>query len=126
MLYFCRMKRDISTRQDIELLIRSFYDKVKADPMIGFIFSRVNWEQHLPVMFDFWENTLFYTGSYTGNPVEVHKRVHNFVPLKEEHFQRWLSLFTGTVNELFEGEKAELARQRALSIATILRMKINS
>ena len=120
------MKQDITTREDVERLVLSFYDKVKVDEQIGFIFSRVDWEKHLPVMFNFWENTLFYTGGYTGNPVEAHRRIHSFVPLKEEHFQRWISLFTATVDELFEGEKAELAKQRAVSIATILRIKISS
>ncbi len=59
------MKKDIENRKDIELLVRSFYDKVKADDTIGYIFNdiaKVNWEKHLPVMFDFWENVLFYTG----------------------------------------------------------------
>lgn len=118
------MKKDITTREDVELLVRTFYDKVKADPLISMIFSRVNWEKHLPVMFDFWENTLFYTGSYTGNPLEVHRRVNNFYPLNEAHFDRWAGLFTSTVDELFEGTKAVLAKQRAVSLAVVLKIKI--
>ena len=64
------MKKDIKTREDIELLVISFYDKVKADDTIGYIFNdvaKVNWEKHLPVMFDFWENILFFTGGYLGS-----------------------------------------------------------
>ena len=40
------MKKDIETRDDIELLVNSFYEKVKADPVIGHIFTdvfKVNW-----------------------------------------------------------------------------------
>ena len=121
------MKKDVKTREDIELLVNTFYDKVKVDPVIGHIFTdvfKVNWQKHLPVMYDFWENTLFFTGSYTGNPMESHRRLHNVFPLNEEHFKRWVALFLSTVDELFEGEKALLAKQRALSIATVMKIKI--
>ena len=121
------MKKDIQTRTDIEALISRFYEKVKADPVIGYIFTdvaKVNWEKHLPVMFDFWENTLFYSGSYSGNPMKVHQRLHRMFNLKAEHFTSWIKLFTSTVDELFEGEKALLAKQRAVSIATIIQMDL--
>ena len=121
------MKKDIENRKDIELLVDRFYDKVIADPLIGFIFNdiaKVNWAKHLPVMYDFWENTLLYSGSYTGNPMEIHNRLNKVVPLTAAHFQQWLDLFTGTVDELFEGEKSRLAKQRAISIATLMQIKI--
>ena len=121
------MKKDIKTREDIELLVTTFYDKVKPDPVIGHIFTsvfKVNWDKHLPLMFDFWENALFYTGAYLGNPMESHRRLHSIFPLSEEHFNRWIVLFTETVDQLFEGEKALLAKQRALSIATVMKIKI--
>jgi hemoglobin len=122
------MKQDIQTRDDIELLVRSFYEKVKKDPVIGYIFNdlaEVNWEKHLPVMFDFWENTIFYTGSYSGNPMKSHQRLYQLYSLKAEQFNQWVHLFTVTVDELFEGEKAELAKQRALSISTVMQIKIS-
>jgi len=121
------MKKDIEERNDIELLVNSFYDKVKADPVIGFIFNdiaKVNWKKHLPVMYDFWENTLLFTGNYTGNPMEIHRRLNQVIPLTPAHFQQWLVLFTTTVDELFAGQKAELAKQRAISIAMLIQLKI--
>jgi hemoglobin len=121
------MKKDIENREDIQLLVNTFYDKVTADPLIGFIFNdivKVNWERHLPVMYDFWENTLFYTGGYTGNPMEIHRRLNQLIPLRSEHFQQWTYLFTLTTDELFSGDKAMLAKQRAVSIATIMQIKI--
>jgi len=121
------MKKDIENRADIELLVRSFYDKVKADDTIGYIFNdiaKVNWEKHFPVMFDFWENVLFYTGSYEGNPMVIHQHINRVVPLTREHFGRWNELFVKTVDELFEGSNAMLAKQRALSIATVMQIKI--
>jgi hemoglobin len=121
------MKNDINSRGDVERLVTKFYEKVIADPLIGPIFTevvQVNWEKHLPVMFNFWENALFYTGNYSGNPMMSHQRLNEIFPLQEQHFNQWVLLFTETVDELFEGEKANLAKQKALSISTILRIKI--
>lgn len=121
------MKKDITGRVDIESAIRSFYDKVLADDTIGFIFTdvaKVNWEKHLPIMYDFWENVLFFTGKYTGDPMNVHRHLNSTIELKAEHFRRWTYLFNLTIDELFEGENAERAKQRALSIATIMQVKL--
>lgn len=123
------MKKDIRTREDIELLINSFYEKVKSDPVIGYIFTdvvKVNWNKHLPVMYSFWENTIFFTGGYSGNPMEIHKRLNQRVHLKAEFFERWTALFTDTVDEMFAGEKASLAKQRAISIAVVMQIKIHN
>ena len=54
----------------------------------------------------------------------VHKKLHNKTPLNAAHFKEWIQLFTQTIDELFEGEKAELAKQRAISIATMMQIKI--
>jgi hemoglobin len=62
-------------------------------------------------MFDFWENTIF-TGTYSGNLMESHKKLHNIFPFTEEYFRRWVAIFTASVDDLFEGEKALLAKQR--------------
>jgi hemoglobin len=121
------MKKDIETVADIKALIDHFYDRVVTDPMIGYFFTetfKVNWAKHLPVMYSFWENTLFYTGNYGGNPMMIHRRIHELAHLTEEKFDRWVTLFCSSVDELFEGEKAELAKQRAESIATIMKIKI--
>lgn len=123
------MKKDLENRKDIELLITTFYDKVKADDTIGYIFNeiaKVNWEKHLPIMFDFWENVLFFTGGYNGNPMIVHQHLNRVVPLTQQHFKQWEKLFTETVDELFDGTNAILAKQRALSISTVMQVKIIS
>ena len=126
---FIIMKSDIAGRGDIEVMVRTFYDKVRIDPVIGPIFNdvaNINWEKHLPVMFDFWENTIFFTGGYSGNPMKPHQELNRIFPLQEKHFSQWLELFRSTVDELFVGEKAELAKQRAMSIATIMQVKFKS
>jgi hemoglobin len=123
------MKKDIETKKDIELLVDTFYDKVRADELIGYIFTdiaKVNWEKHLPVMYSFFENMLFYTGSYMGNPMELHKHINCLFPLNESHFSRWSFLFNKSVDELFHGKKAELAKQRAKRISAVMQIKIFS
>jgi hemoglobin len=120
-------KKDIEDRKDVQTLIDAFYGKVRTDDTIGYIFTdvaRVDWEHHLPVMYDFWESVLFQKPGYSGNPMEVHRLLNQREPLKKEHFERWKKLFLETVGEHFEGEKAELARQRAVSISTMIQIKI--
>lgn len=121
------MKTDIRNREDIAELVNAFYEKVKQDDLIGFLFNdvaRVNWEKHLPIMYDFWEGVLFQSGHYAGNPMTAHMHLNEKSPLKAEHFSRWKELFLQTINERFEGEIAELARQRAVSIATVMQIKV--
>lgn len=121
------MKKEIENRDDVILLVDTFYDKVKPDPVIGYFFSKVvevHWEKHLPVMYNFWENIIFHTGGYTGNPMRIHIGLHQQSAMKKEHFDRWIQLFNETIDELFEGEKAEQAKQRALSIATVMQINI--
>ena len=121
------MKRDIENRSDIELMVDTFYKKVLADKQLGFIFqdvAKVNWSTHIPILYDFWENVILFTGSYEGNPVNLHKHLHTIEPLSKTHFDRWNKLFILTVDQLFEGSKAGLAKERAISISGILRDKV--
>ena len=120
-------RSDITSRQDIERLVNQFYDAVKADATIGYFFTEavaVNWEKHLPVMHAFWENVLFHTGGYSGNPMERHKQLNQQSAIEPAHFQQWLHLFASTVDRLFAGENAEIIKQRATSIATVMQLKI--
>jgi hemoglobin len=121
------MLPDITSRADVELLVNTFYDKVRADELIGPLFgevARVNWELHLPKMYDFWEGILFGTGGYRGRPMPPHFRLTQQHPLLAHHFERWLSLFFATVDELFEGEKAGEVKVRALNIASIMEFRV--
>jgi hemoglobin len=117
------MKKDIDNRADIQLLVDSFYNKVKADETIGYLFNdvaQVNWELHLPRMYDFWENILFQTGSFKGNPMAAHVQLHQKSPLTATHFERLQQLFLATVDD-----QAELIKQRARSIATMMQIKVH-
>lgn len=121
------MKKDIESKEDIKTLIDLFYEKVKSDDTIGFIFNdivKTNWEKHLPVMYCFWENVIFYTGNYSGQPLNFHMDLNTIIPLTLAHFKRWNQLFEDSVNELFAGANAENAKQKAVSISTVMQIKI--
>jgi hemoglobin len=53
-------------------------------------------------------------------------RPHLMLPLKGEHFDRWLLLFEATARELFEGEVADSFIQRARRIADSFEMGVAS
>lgn len=117
---------DLKTREDIIVLVNTFYTKVQENKTLDNLFNtvaKVDWESHLPKMYDFWETLLFHKASYKGNPMQVHKMLHQLEKFKKSDFEIWLELFQETVNELFEGEKAELAKTRALSVATSIQLK---
>ena len=107
---------DILTADDIRTLVDRFYDKVNGDELLGPIFNdvaKVDWGHHLPVMYQFWESLLLGAKSYQGAPFPKHM----VLPVEQQHFERWFSLFVMTVNENFQGSKAEEAKGRALCIA---------
>ena len=114
------MKKDIQDREDIIKLVDAFYKKIKVDGTLGYIFTDIahtNWETHLPRMYDFWENILFSTGNFDGNPMMTHKNLNKKVQMDFTHFNRWNTLFKETVDTLFKGEKAEEIKNRAMNIS---------
>lgn len=123
------MKKDISNETDIKLLVDSFYKKAIADESLGHIFTdvaKVNWEHHLPVMYSFWQSVLFGEIGYTGNPMENHIKLNEKITLTADHFNTWKFLFIQTVEDNFEGEIANLAIEKARSIADLMFYKIHN
>ncbi len=118
---------DIEKRADVELLVKSFYSKALRDKLIGHFFSEVaklDLDTHLPTMYDFWESTLFGVSTYQGNPMIKHIALHKKSPMESHHFVQWLTLWRGTVNELFKGPKADEAINRAQQIAHLMEYKV--
>lgn len=114
---------DITDDEDVEKLVHSFYRKVQNDKRLGYIFNdyaEVNWDEHLPKMVDFWSNLLFQTGRYDGRPF----RQHASLPVEKMDFSRWYNLFEETVDELFEGEKADHAKAMAGKIASSFSVRL--
>ncbi|QCX53005.1 group III truncated hemoglobin [Elizabethkingia sp. JS20170427COW] len=119
--------RDISTREDIELLVDTFYNKVMIDDYIGPFFNeiaKVNWGKHLPIMYSFWESILFGKMTYKGNPMMKHFPINEIKALEKDHFNHWVKLWTESVEELFQGEYADAAIYKASNIANLMGYKM--
>lgn len=117
------MKQEIKNREQVKLLVDSFYKKVNADALLSPVFNteaNVSWEEHLPKMYKFWGTQLTGTGDYSGRPFPPHIELN----IGAAHFERWLKLFVETVDELFEGEAAAVAKQKAMNIAAVFQHKL--
>lgn len=121
-------KRDIKTRDDIFLLVSSFYVKVRKDTVLGPFFNDAikDWDAHLDNLTSFWQASLFLKTKYMGNPLKAHVKVdqENNNSISEVHFGLWLNLWFETINELFEGDYAENAKHKARKMSTFLYLKI--
>ncbi|MFV0304029.1 MAG: group III truncated hemoglobin [Moheibacter sp.] len=121
------MKSDVTNLDDIKEVVYSFYEKVKEDDILSIFFSEIvniDWESHLPLMIGFWENVLFYTGDYEGNPLDTHRKIHKLHPTNNIHFNRWLRLFENTIDKMYVGENANKMKQHSRAIAEVMLSKI--
>lgn len=125
-------KKDIENREDVFLLVSEFYKKVRKDPVLGPFFNRViqDWEAHIERLTTFWESSLFMTRKleqrYHGNPLQVHIEVdqQNDNAITQVHFGLWLNLWFATLDELFDGEYAQNAKNRARKMGTFMYLNI--
>ncbi|MCE7483368.1 group III truncated hemoglobin [Microbacterium profundi] len=111
---------DLRDRDDVFRLVSEFYRHAFDDDLLGPIFTDIahmDLEHHLPIICDFWETVLFRAGLYQRNALAIHVSLNARAPLGAEHFDRWLALWSSTVNDYFAGEKAELAKVQAGRIA---------
>ncbi len=116
-------KQDIQGLDDIKLLVNNFYDKVRDDNFLAPIFNaqiQERWPQHLETMYTFWQTVLLSEHTYYNSPFPPHAKL----PVSHAHFAQWLTLFTQTIEELFNGEKADEALWRAKKMAEMFEMKI--
>lgn len=118
---------DIQNQDDLYLLVDEFYKKLLADGTISYIFTdvvKIKIEEHLPILVTFWSQAILGTGGYTNNLTQLHLAVNAKEYLSPDLFTIWLKHFNTAVDENFRGEKAEQIKTQALSIATILQIKI--
>lgn len=118
---------DIAAREDVERLVRAFYERALADPIIGFIFTDVaqlDIEAHVPTIADFWETLLLGAGTYRGGAFAPHAALDRRVRLRYGHFARWVALWTLTVDDHFAGPVAEAAKAHAVRVATAFHRRL--
>lgn len=121
------LRKDIETREDLDRLMRNFYDRLLSDDRMRPIFidvAQLDLETHFPHLVEFWHSLLFLTGAYKRNVMEKHLVLHQKIALEPKHFEIWLQYFRESVDNLFEGSRSEDAKQRAESIALLMQVKI--
>jgi hemoglobin len=121
--------KDIESRADCELLVRTFYGRALHDPIIGWIFvdvARLDLEAHVPRIASFWETILLGGRSYSGGAFRPHALLHGRVRLRAGHFDRWLWLWDGTVDDLFSGPRADLAKAHAHRVASAFHARLDA
>ena len=119
---------DIVGRKEIEQFVDSFYEAVRGDEMLGPVFdqiAKVNWDEHIPKLCDFWETVLLRTGSYKGNPLAVHRHLMKDVGMGRAMFDRWLELFGQTMDRHFEGENAGHLKRVAADMANVIHSRLH-
>jgi hemoglobin len=120
---------DIETRDDCERLVRAFYGRAFEDPIIGFLFTdvaKLDLEAHVPRITSFWETILLGAQSYGGGAFRPHAALHMKAPLRRAHFDQWVNLWSSTVDELFAGERAELAKAHAIRVARAFHQRVQA
>jgi hemoglobin len=121
-------RTDLDDRAAIEALLRRFYDRVLTDDVLAEPFRDIRekgLESHLPVMCDFWETVLFGAKLYRDSVFHAHRPVHQQTPLSTRHFQRWLTLWNATVDEMYHGPTADRAKLQAGRIAFAMQRRFS-
>ncbi|MCB0471478.1 MAG: group III truncated hemoglobin [Flavobacteriaceae bacterium] len=122
------MRSDIRNREDIALFVNHFYNKLLNDNKIRHFFDAIlaagKLGDHLETITDFWNGILFNSPDYRRDAMQPHLMLNKSIPFKKQHFNCWLQHFQTTIDEYFEGANAEKAKTRALSIATIMEIKM--
>jgi hemoglobin len=123
-------KKQINSREEVDFLVRRFYEKVQVHETLGPIFNGIikDWHHHLIHLSNFWEMILLNSGPGAGsfNPAKVHREVDDKVgnTIEQTHFGNWLELWFQTIDQYFEGENAEYAKQHARRMAHNIFMRI--
>jgi hemoglobin len=118
---------DIESKADIILLVNTFYKYVHEDPLMEPVFRmpEEQFSRHLERTYNFWENWLFKTGSYQGGLMWAHIEKNMSYPITAELFEHWLAHWFRATDELFQGEKADFIKAKALELGHIMNAKLN-
>ena len=119
-----KLKGDLRNKEDIRLLIDTFYQRVKNDELLSPIINEKNipnWSDHITVVCEFWEAALLNKSARPGEAAQKHLEL----PLTSHHFDRWVTLFHLTLDDLYAGHVAEEAKFQAHKMAEVFRTKLH-
>jgi hemoglobin len=109
----------------VAAVVSAFYARARRDEVIGPVFERVipadRWPEHIQTITDFWSSMLLGTRRYVGRPMPKHLAIPE---LNDAHFQRWLTLFRATAEELCPPHVAAMFVDRAERVGHNFRIRI--
>jgi len=123
------LRPDLDSRQNIELFVDSFYQKLLDDEHLAPIFidvAEIELAVHLPHIKNYWCKLLLGDKRYQRHTMNVHRQLNTKRNLRSSDFQQWLKLFVSAVDEDFAGERAERAKTVASSIAENMKTALAS
>lgn len=116
---------DIISAEDVRTLVDAFYGSIREDDLLNPIFTdvaRVDWAEHLPKMYAFWNGLILGIPGYAGRPFPP----HTVLPVTRDHFARWVQLFHAAVDRCFSGPNARRAKDAASSIAHTFALRMGA
>ena len=107
---------------NLQRLVDRFYDKVRADDLLGPIFNNTiaDWPEHLEKLGAFWSSVMLTSGRYKGNPMVAHLRLASRID--PAMFDHWLKLWGETATELLDAPGAAAVTAKAERIAESLQL----
>ncbi len=111
---------DVDSQEHIAFFVDRFYERVLDDEDLRPIFidvAGIELSEHLPRIKAYWGKLLLGERNYRRHTMNIHRAVHDQRSFAASDFQRWLNLFTLTMDEYFEGPKAQRAKTLAANIA---------
>ena len=116
-------KNDIRRIEDIRILVFTFYERVKNDDLLSNVINDQtipNWPDHLALMCEFWQTILLNKEPYKGTPAKKHVDLS----IGNQHFDRWITVFHQTLDDLYSGPVTEEAKFYAHKMAEVFRYKL--
>ena len=117
---------DVSPIDEADLagLVEAFYARVRTDTQLGPVFNDAvnDWPEHLEKLTAFWSSVMLASGRYKGQAVAAHLR--HKARISPELFDRWLSIWRQTTNEMMGADAAAALQAKAAQIAESLQLAI--
>lgn len=112
------------TEQQLETLIPAFYERVRADAVLGPVFDGAihDWPHHLNKLVAFWSSVMLTSGRYKGSPMQAHLMHRDAIT--PAMFDRWLALWGETTADLLPADLAGEMQARAARIGESLKLAL--
>ena len=121
------LKPDLEAGEPVQALVDAFYARARVDAVLGPVFATIigdDWSRHLPVMYSFWDSVVFGLGGYKGQAVAKHIDIDRQMSLEPAHFDQWIALWNATVDAMYDGPNASLAKSKANMMLQLIKFKV--